>query len=253
MVQSISPLPPFCQDWCTPDLAAKFVQLALKDDTWLGLENDIDNPTNDLIHHLFWCSPLMNKAFEYAATEHLFQADKVDKALQSNSYSVYNASKIIKLFIDTLITPSSKLDATMSQKFLKYLFEPDTLFAVCIPLVGNGSRETLHDLLQLHPNNDITWPDCLAKLQKFKYPQKLLDNSDVSGILADLATFLKDGSGPFGKKAPSSMEQIPQLDVSPTPVTASSPKNLWHRIQQYITKNTVNEDVALPDLNTGMV
>ncbi|KAK0238837.1 hypothetical protein EDD85DRAFT_522103 [Armillaria nabsnona] len=254
MVQFISPLPLFiCQDWCTPDLAAKFVQLGLKDDTWLGLEEYFDNPTSILIHHLFWCPPLMNKAFEYAAAEHLFQVDRVDKALQSDCYSVYRTSQIIKLFIDTLMTPSSKLDSTISQKFLKYLFNPDTLFAVCIPLVGNGSRKTLYNLLHLCPKDDTTWPDCLAELQKYKYPQKLLDHSDVPGILADLATFLKDGSGPFGTRAPSFMEQIPQLDVSPTPVTASSPKNLWHRVQQYITKNTVNEDVALSNLNTGMV
>ncbi len=255
MVQFISPLPPFiCQDWCTPDLAAKFVQLALKDDTWLGLEDCIDNPTNDLIHHLFWCPPLMNKAFEYAAAEHLFQTDRVGKALQSNSDSVYDASWIIKLFIDALITPSSKSDPTTSQlKFLEYLFESDTLFAVCILLVGSDSRKTLYNLLHLCPKDDTTWPDCLAKLQKFRYPQYISDDSDVPGILADLATFLKDGSGPFGTKTPFSTEQIPQLDVSPTPVTASFPRNLWHRVQQYITKNTVNEDMALSNLNTGMV
>ncbi len=210
MVQFISPLPSFiCQDWCTPDLAAKFVQLILKDDAWLGIQRRFDDPTKELIHYLFWYPPLMNKAFEYAAAEHLFQADTVDKAHQFFPNSVcYSASQIIKLFIDTLMTPFSKLDSTISLKFLEYLFKPDTLFAVCIPLVGSGSRETLYNLLHLCPKDDTTWPDCLAKLRKFKYSTELLNLPDILDILVDLAIFLKDGSGPFGEKALSSMEQI---------------------------------------------
>ncbi len=190
----------------------------------------------------------MNEAFKYAVAECLFdQAVKKLDYYPDSTFSPYGSqSCIIQAFVVGL--SSSKLDPHISQKFLAYLFKPDTLFAVCILLVGNGPSKALCDLACLCPNNS-SWPSCLQRLQEYSYPAKLSDQYDIPGALADLKTCLEGGSvGRFGGRLLN--EGIAQEDNSSP---AHSPKNpwwnAWHRIRRYIiSKDTAHKDIELSNI-----
>ncbi|SJL04172.1 uncharacterized protein ARMOST_07532 [Armillaria ostoyae] len=247
MVKSTYPLPLFIvQDWCTPDLASKFVCIVFKDGAWAERSHHVPYL---LIPHLFCFSPIMNEAFKYAAAECLF--DQTVKKLEYHSDESFNhyyfLSHIIQAFVVGL--SSSKLDPHISQKFLAYLFKPDILFAICIPLLGSGSSEALCDLACLCPNNSA-WPICLQRLQEYVYSASLSDQYNIPGTLADLKAFLEGGGvGPFGSKLLS--EAIAQEnDSPPTDSLKDSWQNAWHRVRQYITgKDTAHEDVELSNIS----
>ncbi|KAK0202473.1 hypothetical protein DFS33DRAFT_1488633 [Desarmillaria ectypa] len=188
ILESTFPLPPFItQDWCTPDLASKFVQITFEDRMW-AIEDVLDDYPAFLVDHLFRFSPTMSETLEYAAAERLFDGlGKLDCYLDSIYDPFEYLSHTIHLFVTGL--SSSNLNPHISQKFLAYLFEPDTLFAICLPLVGSSRGETLRGLVCLRPN-DPAWPICLARLPEYTYPPRLSDLYDIFGILADLKTFL---------------------------------------------------------------
>ncbi|PBK69156.1 hypothetical protein ARMSODRAFT_1019146 [Armillaria solidipes] len=248
MVESTYPLPPFiAQDWCTPDLTSRFVRIAFEDGAWARRFNH-DGVPPSLIPRLFCFSPIMNEAFKYAAAECLF--DQAVKKLDYHPYNTDNPYRTLPRIIQAFVVglSSSKLDLHISQKFLAYLFKPDTLFAICILLIGNGPSEALRDLARLCPHNSA-WPICLQRLQEYVYPAKLSDRYNIPSTLADLETFLEgDGVGPFRSRLLS--KAIAQGDDSPP---ADSPKdpwqNAWHRVRRYITgKDTVHEDIELSNI-----
>ncbi len=143
--------------------------------------------------------------------------------------------------------PPSKSEPQISRNFLGYLHEPDTLFAVCASLVGSNSRETLHVLASLCPN-DPAWPVCLQRLREYVYPARMSKRRNTPpALLAELTTFLEGGGvGPFGSKVLPAAEHIAQVDDSPPVNFPKDPwRNAWRRIRGYITKDTTHEDIAL--------
>ncbi|SJL03734.1 uncharacterized protein ARMOST_07091 [Armillaria ostoyae] len=259
MVESTSPLPPFmARDWCTPDLAAEFVRIAFEDGAWAQIDAFGDRP--HLLYELIDCltrfPPIMNEAFKYAVAKRLF-----DRLVEKLHYSHDNAfhciySSYISTVLETFITglPPSKSEPQICQKFLGYLHEPDTLFAVCTFLVGSNRSKTLHVLASLCPDDPV-WSVCLQRLRECVYPAWMSECRDTppAAILAELTTFLEGGGvGPFGSKAPSAAEHIAQVDDSSPPV--NSPKdpwrNAWRRIRGYIIKDTTHEDISLSSIGT---
>ncbi|KAK0238881.1 hypothetical protein EDD85DRAFT_1022338 [Armillaria nabsnona] len=258
MVEFTSPLPPFmARDWCTPDLATEFVRIAFEDGACAPIDI-FDRPPDlvyDLINRLVIHFPrIVNEAFEYATAKRLFDrlVEKLHYSHNNPLSSSYSVPRVLKMFITGL--PSSKSESQISQNFLRYLHEPDILFAVCAFLVGGGSSEALHDLTRLCPN-DPAWPVCLQRLREYEYrpaaPPDIFDiPADIPGILADLTAFLEGGGvGPFGGQALPAAEYIAQVDDGP-PV--NSPKdtwrNAWRRVQRYITNDAAHEDMALSNI-----
>ncbi|PBK99431.1 hypothetical protein ARMGADRAFT_1025640 [Armillaria gallica] len=197
MVEFTSPLPPFMsRDWCTPDLAAEFVRIAFEHGAWAPIHIFDRHP--DLVYKLIKCLvihfPLIvNEAFEYATAKRLF--DRLVEKLHYSYHNLFNSYHSVPLVLKMFITglPSSKLESQISQNFLRYLHEPDVLFAICAFLVGGGSSEALHDLARLCPN-DPAWPDCLQRLREYEYrPAGRPARHDIPGILADLTAFLEGG------------------------------------------------------------
>ncbi|PBK99433.1 hypothetical protein ARMGADRAFT_1025642 [Armillaria gallica] len=197
MVEFTSPLPPFMfRDWCTPDLAAEFVRIAFEDGAWAP-KDAFDHPpdlVDELIDRLNLHFPLIvNEAFEYATTQRLFDrlVEKLHYTHNNILNSYYPVPQVLNMFITGL--PSSKSESQISRNFLRYLHEPDILFAVCAFLVGGGFREALHDLARLRPN-DPAWPVCLQRLREYVYrPAGVPDGYDIHGFLADLTAFLEGG------------------------------------------------------------
>ncbi|KAK0188936.1 hypothetical protein F5146DRAFT_1225613 [Armillaria mellea] len=184
-----------------------------------------------LIDHLVLHFPLIvNEAFEYATAKRLFDC-LVENPHYNYRYSpngnLLNSYHPVRQSLKMFITGSlsSKSESQISQNFLKYLHEPDVLFAVCTFLVGGGFRKSLHDLASLCPN-EPAWPVCLQRLREYVYlPAEVPDGDDIPGILADLTTFLEGGGvGPFGSTAPPTTEHIAQVYDS---LPVNLPKDPW--------------------------
>ncbi|KAK0467299.1 uncharacterized protein EV420DRAFT_1636312 [Desarmillaria tabescens] len=252
VLESTTPLPPFLdQDWCTPDLAAEFVQVAFEGGA-LALEYD---DTHLVLSEHVCClakfPPTMNEAFDYAAAKRLF--DRPIERLHCGDDDVFNSYSHLPVIISALITglPSSKLDPQICQNFLEYLHEPDVLLAICALTIATDSRQPLYDLARLRPN-DVAWPVCLQRLQEYAYPTWLSNHYNIPNILADLTTFLEEGGvGPSGRTTPSVTEQIAQRDDRPLVNSPKDPwQKAWHRVRQYFTKDTAHEDMVLSNLDT---
>ncbi|PBK99424.1 hypothetical protein ARMGADRAFT_1074300 [Armillaria gallica] len=197
MVESTSPLPPFmARDWCTPDLAAEFVRIAFEDGAWAPIHAFHDSP--DLVYELtdrlvIHFPLIVDEAFEYATVKRLFDrlVEKLHYSHNNRLNSYYPVPQVLNMFITGL--PSSKSESQISRNFLRYLHEPDILFAVCAFLVGGGFREALHVLARLRPN-DPAWPVCLQRLREYVYrPAGVPNGYDIPGFLADLTAFLEGG------------------------------------------------------------
>ncbi|KAK0488930.1 hypothetical protein IW261DRAFT_1557426 [Armillaria novae-zelandiae] len=98
---------------------------------------------------------IVNVVFEYATAQRLF--DCLVERLHYSLKSYYFIPKVLKIFITGLSSP--KLEEQISRNLLRYLREPDVLFAVCAFLVGGSFRQPLHDLAHLCRN-----VPCLAYL-----------------------------------------------------------------------------------------
>ncbi|PBK72338.1 hypothetical protein ARMSODRAFT_1016307 [Armillaria solidipes] len=251
MVEFTFPLPPFmARNWCTPGLAAEFVRIAFEDGSWTSI--DPPDRLYELLHCLVQFPPIMNQAFEYAGAMRLF-----DRLVEKLHYSHGNPfdcihSSYIPTVLEMFITglPPSNLEPQICQKFLGYLHEPDTLFAVCAFLVGDSDDRTLHGLASLCPD-DPAWPVCLQRLREYAYPPRLSDRRNIPGILADLTTFIEGGGvGSFGRTAPSGAEQIAQVDDSSVDSPKDTWRNAWRRVQRYITNGAAHEDMALSSIGT---
>ncbi|KAK0501246.1 hypothetical protein EDD18DRAFT_729096 [Armillaria luteobubalina] len=254
IVESTSPLPQFmAQDWCTPDLAAEFVQSAFEDGAWaIDMQSASHNRLYELIHHVIRFPPIMNEAFKYAVANRLFDrvAEKLHHSRDSSFDWIFSSDipLVLDMFIEGLL--SSKSEPQICQEFLGYLHEPDILSLVCAVLVRSNRRKTLYNLASLCPD-DPAWSVCLQKLREYVYPTWMskLGDSSPAAIIAELTTFLEGGGvGPFGSKALPAAEHIAQDDSPPVKISKDPWRNVWRRIRGYITTDTAHEDITLSNI-----
>ncbi|SJL03731.1 uncharacterized protein ARMOST_07088 [Armillaria ostoyae] len=209
------PLPPFiCQD---SDLAAEVVRLTFEDGTWATFDHP-SNPVYALVRRLFHFPPIVNEAFKYAAAERLF--DRVVEMLRYHPDDFYDRLYYPLCTVQTFVTglASSRLDPQVSQRFLRYLHEPDVLFAVCATLVVRGLGGALRDLARLCPD-DPAWPVCLRRFRSYAYPAWLSDHHNILGILADLIAVLEG----VGRSSSSATDRIAQRDDNSPKDTVPGP------------------------------
>ncbi|KAK0498097.1 hypothetical protein EDD18DRAFT_1156276 [Armillaria luteobubalina] len=131
VLNSTSCRPPFLEkDWCTPRLATKSVQIALR---------DFDSPTHELGTYFFQHTSFTNETL-VSFVSALFE----ESSPQINVRSEYLVH--------------------VSLQSLEYLHEPDSLFISCTTLIQWNDTRTLRRLTLLHPKHD-SWSGCIQRLE----------------------------------------------------------------------------------------
>ncbi|KAK0226995.1 hypothetical protein EDD85DRAFT_854420, partial [Armillaria nabsnona] len=164
--------PPCLQkDWCTPQLATKFVRIALKDSS---------SPTHELGTYFFQHTSFTNETLASFVSD-LFE----ELRTEINGYALW-------IFLRLIITRlgSEDLGVHIRQQSLEYLHKPDNLFTSCTTLMEWNDTWTLRRLALLHPGHR-SWPGCL----------QLLEDSELEeSLVADFKAFIQAGCvGAFGE------------------------------------------------------
>ncbi|KAK0455559.1 uncharacterized protein EV420DRAFT_577435 [Desarmillaria tabescens] len=236
VLNSTSPRPSFLpEDWCTPQLATKFVRNALED-TSRSYSNAYELGT-----YFFRSTSFTNKTAAYFVSslfEHLRTQDSIPP---------------VSAFLDLIVTvlASENLDIHIRQQSLEYLYEPDNLFTSCTTLIQNGDPWTLRRLALLRPK-DPAWSGCLQRLQDFEIleePWVLRDA--IPGVVVDFKAFIEGGCvGTFGKDDDDAVSSNP---VQPTQGDADSPHHpgstVWRRVRRFIAGKPSHEEIELSSYN----
>ncbi len=157
------------KDWCTPELAAKFVQIAFKDDEWrdwvyepdMYFEEDIQRftPATELALHFFSCPLFINQAVGHFVTRRLF--DSVAHLPRSDDIHIYDAVAVVREFVLALVP--DRLDSQIFQQATDYVFEPQTLFTACALLLVHED-ETKIEPCSSTPCSPISQSSILAPM-----------------------------------------------------------------------------------------
>ncbi len=227
VLNSTSSHPPWLQkDWCTPQLATKFVRLSLM---------DFRNNTDELGTYLFQHTSFTNETLA-SFVSNLFEELRTEIGYPA-----------LPIFLRLIITRlgSGDLGVHIRQQSLEYLHEPDNLFISCTALILWPDTRTLRRLALLHPEHD-SWPGCLQRLEDSE-----MENEMQESRVADFKAFIQAGCvGAFGEARAASSIHI----VSSQEENDRSLQHLWsmvrHRVQQFITGKPSREEIELSSIDS---
>ncbi|KAK0215556.1 hypothetical protein IW262DRAFT_1465241 [Armillaria fumosa] len=254
VLNSTSHRPPFLpEDWCTPDLAAKFVQISFGDDEWnscvykhkVVFEEDIQRftPATELALHFFLCPLFVNQAIGHFVTQRLF--DSVVDLPRSGSINIRDAVTVVREFL--LALAPDRLDSQIFQQATEYVFEPPNLFTTCALLLVHEdeikSNPVLRYLALLSPNHSC-WFKCLEKLNTV--PEYFgwgaaYDQENYHRRMGDFRAFIGGGCvDDYGMDGAGS-KQDDSPDDLPTNTPLTSP--LWCRFRWHRNRESKNKEV----------
>ncbi|KAK0195061.1 hypothetical protein F5146DRAFT_1024031 [Armillaria mellea] len=183
VLKSTSPRPPFLAEyWCTPQRAAKSVQIALEDTSWGTLSHR--RHAHELGTYFLRSTSFTNETLVSFVTSLFEQLHTEDDDSQPI------------LFLNLVVTEmeSKRLDVQICQRSLEYLHEPDNLFTYCATLIIRNDTTALRRLALLRPNHP-GWSGCLQQLHLGEWG----DDQHVR-ILTAFKAFIEAGCvGVFGK------------------------------------------------------
>ncbi|KAK0231495.1 hypothetical protein IW262DRAFT_1344599 [Armillaria fumosa] len=187
------------KDWCTPQLATKFVQLTLTDSGVCALEI---------------CAYFLQHTSFTAETLASFVSDFFGK------FRTRIFGGVLWLFLRLIITElGSEYLVRVRRQSLEYLHEPDNLFTSCTALIQWNDTQTLRRLALLHPEHG-SWSGCIQRLE----------DSDMYGV-ADFKAFIQAGCvGAYGEDRTAPQEG----NDRPVPVQHLW-STTWNNVQQFIT------------------
>ncbi len=217
VLNSTSSRPAFLEtDWCTPQLATKFVRLSV----WYHMSDVGERCTYFFQHTSFTNETLasfVSDLFEELRT------DIEDVALWT----------FLRLIIIRL--GSEDLGVHIRQQSLEYLHEPDNLFISCTALISWNDTRTLRCLALLHPEH-LSWPGCLQQLE---------DSGVEESRVADLKAFIQAGcvgaSGKDDTAASSSFFSLSFREIEPLHPWS----RVWYRVQRFIAGKPSREGIEL--------
>ncbi|KAK0448057.1 hypothetical protein EV421DRAFT_110421 [Armillaria borealis] len=213
ILNSTSSRPPYLQkDWCTPQLATKFVRISLRD-----FRVDTDERGTYLFQHTSFTNETLasfvSNLFEELRTE-------------------INGGAL-RIFLPLIITGLGSEDLgvhTVRRQSLEYLHEPDNLFTSCTALIQWYDTRTLRCLALLHPKHP-SWPGCLQRLEDSEMEDEMEES-----LVANFKAFIQAGCvGAFGEAHTAPSVHI----VSSQGENAKPLQYLWstvrYRVQRFIT------------------
>ncbi len=227
VLNSTSSRPPFLEkDWCTPQRATKFVQIALR---------DFRGPTHELGTYF-----LQHTSFTNETLASFVSSTFEELRTETNSCALW-------IFLDLIITGlgSEDLGVHIRQQSLEYFHEPNNLFTSCTALIQWNDTRILRRLALLHPGHR-SWPGCLQRLE---------DIGMKESLVTDLKAFIQAGCvGAFGEDDTASSSSI----VSSQEENDKSLQHLWstvrHRVQRFITGKPSREGIeSSSNDNRGVV
>ncbi|KAK0455545.1 uncharacterized protein EV420DRAFT_1644773 [Desarmillaria tabescens] len=212
VLNSTSPHPPFlAEDWCTPQLATKFVRNTLEGTSRWQYSN-----ASELGTYFFRSTSFTNETVAYFVSsffKHLCTQD---------------SSPTVSIFLSLIVTilASENSDIHIRQQSLEYLYEPNNLFTSCSTLIECGQSGTLRRLALLRPK-DPAWSGCLQRLQDFELQEGIWNQPRI--IVANFKVFIEGGCvGTFGEDDMASSNP-------PGPVQGendNSPQHPWSTVWQ---------------------
>ncbi|KAK0227006.1 hypothetical protein EDD85DRAFT_854491, partial [Armillaria nabsnona] len=227
VLNSTSSRPAFLEtDWCTPQLATKFVRLSV----WYHMRDAGER-----------CSTYF---FQYTSFTNETLASFVSNLFEELRTDINNGA--LQTFLRLIITRLGSEDSSVHirQQSLEYLHEPGNLFTSCIALIRWDDTRTLRHLALLYPEHD-SWPVCLQRLEDSEIEQ--------SGV-ADFKAFIQLGRvGAFG--------EVYEAPCNPAIVLSQgendkSLQHLWstvrHRVQWFIAGKPSREGTE-PSSNDNRV
>ncbi|SJL01202.1 uncharacterized protein ARMOST_04520 [Armillaria ostoyae] len=197
--------PPCLQkDWCTPQLATKFVRISLRA-YW--------SDAGELGSYVFQHTSFTNETLAFFISN-IFEELRTeinDGALQT--------------FLRLVITELGSEDLgvhTVRRQSLEYLHEPDNLFTSCVALIWWRDTWTLRRLALLYPEHH-SWPDCLQRLEESEMEESLV---------ANLKAFIEVGRvGAFGEDHDDTSSSEFSSIVSSQEENDKPPQHLWSTTQ----------------------
>ncbi|KAK0455548.1 uncharacterized protein EV420DRAFT_1765585 [Desarmillaria tabescens] len=230
VLNSTSPRPPFLpKDWCTPELATKFVRNAL-DSEYTSQQYP---SAYELGTYFLRSTSFTDKTAAYFVSslfEHLRTHDSSLALLRF-------------LYLIVTVLASENSDIHIRQQSLEYLYEPDNLFTSCTTLIQWDDTKTLRHLALLRPK-DRAWTDCLQQLQD-KFPEGTWFHPH---IVADFKAFITGGCvGAFGTDdhdaASSNTVQPARREDDNSPHHPWS--TVWRRVRRFIAGKPSREEIEL--------
>ncbi|KAK0475948.1 hypothetical protein EDD18DRAFT_1387467 [Armillaria luteobubalina] len=157
VVNCTSSRPPFLEkDWCTPQLATKFVQITLRDlesTAWYNFASAYELDT-----YFFQHTSFTNKTLASFVSA-LFEEFHPQMGLWMDVIALWT-------FLHLIVTGlgSEHLGLHVCQQSLEYLHEPDNLFTSCRVLLLWNDPCILRRLALLHPKHS-SWSGCIQRLE----------------------------------------------------------------------------------------
>ncbi|KAK0195065.1 hypothetical protein F5146DRAFT_1132485 [Armillaria mellea] len=241
VLNSTFPHPPFlAKDWCTQQLAIKYVQIAFEDASRTSPSfEDYHDMAHELGTYFFRHTSFTNEALAHLVStlfEHLRNQD----------------GRGLSVFLDLIVTgpTSEQLDVQVHQQSLEYLYKPENLFASCTTLITWGKTRTLRRLALLRPK-DPAWSGCLRQLEVFDFPEWPL-TIHIRHTISDLKAFIEAGCvGAFGKADTTSSNSIrPDREDEDSPWHPWS--TAWRRVRRFISGEASREETELSSNDSGV-
>ncbi len=219
-------------DWCTPQLATKSIQIALRDG---------DRHTLELGTYFFQHTSFTNETL----------ASFVSDLFEELRTEIWTDT--LWTFLRLIITKlgSKDLGVDICEKSLKYLHKPDNLFTSCTALIIWNDNQTLRRLALLHPGHD-SWDGCLQRLE---------DSGRKELLVTDFKAFIEAGCvGAFGEDDARLVGVFVEDDTASSSSSVSSQEEndkslqhlwstVWHRVQRFIAGKPRREEIELSSNN----
>ncbi|KAK0479960.1 hypothetical protein EDD18DRAFT_1206501 [Armillaria luteobubalina] len=204
--------PPFLEnDWCTPQLATKFVQIAFTDSF-----SPIDELGTYFLQHTSFTTETLASLVSDLFEEFRIQID----------------GDALWTFLRLIITGlgSGYLSVPVRQSSLEYLHEPNNLFTSCTALIQHDDTQTLRRLALLHPEHG-SWSSCIQRLEH----SSIMDE----GRVANFKAFIQAGCvGAYGEDGTAPQEE----NDRPVPVQHPRP-TVRYKVRQTIAEKLSRRDI----------